>query len=207
MFPTNSRIFLVPFLASFLSVTSCGTSDAPGGNETSSEVPLKLLSTEASDDVPGDDQARNFLFGQPADKISCPGDFFYNDKIKLCATSSQALGPFPKGMIQACKDWGGGEACNATVWSLKMAISARGNGACPRGAYKSSKGLCTDGSDAYGPFFQSHIANCRSKGGGNACGTLKWTNAFAEWSLPASLRDVTQDRFTSHFPALPNLIT
>ncbi|HET9237583.1 MAG TPA: M23 family metallopeptidase [Oligoflexus sp.] len=123
-----------------------------------------------------------------ADSPFCPTPFQYQSKSRLCETATEALGPFPEAMIKKCREFGGGEGCDAREWAVSMARSTRGSAVCPLGAVFEN-GLCTDQNHAYGPFSLSHAAACRKKGGGAACDSMRWDLDFALSSRP-------QDPFT-----------
>jgi hypothetical protein len=104
---------------------------------------------------------------------------------RVCANADTVLGPFTQAMRERCDKWGGGTACQKDVWSLSLALSARGDGLCPIGAaldYKHTL-YCVEGDDAFGPFPEALIAICESAGGGNACRSARWRTSLLEDAL------------------------
>jgi hypothetical protein len=171
---------------------SCGRSD----DEEPMSKPGHYKTEGASLENSSVSEPAAFLLAAPAEKIYCPPGFSYSAQTKLCANSADAVGPFPQAMVDACEDWGGGEPCKGTFWEREMAEKIRGGGSCPEGSAHNSKGLCSDGKNAFGPFSEAHVAACKEKGGGSTCDTMRWSLAFAEWTLPAADKPAPQGRFT-----------
>jgi len=110
----------------------------------------------------------------------CPSGSTYDATYRLCTTSSQALGPFTRTMIDKCKDYGGGDqACEGTWWSAHFARSIRGIGRCLPGAtLDEGKGYCVDGDSVYGPFSFALVDRCKRNSGGPACETARWAKGM-----------------------------
>ncbi len=104
---------------------------------------------------------------------------------RLCvnAQTSDAWGPFTRGMVQKCKSWGGGSACDTDRWHRDLAVTAYGGGSCPEGAtLDGPTGYCVEGTDAFGPFPRRMIDTCIQKGGGTqACNSARWNLSFMRW--------------------------
>jgi uncharacterized protein YvpB len=110
--------------------------------------------------------------------IWCPAGTSYDATYRLCASATEAIGPFTSIMIERCRDAGGGDACANTRWSAALARSTRGTGACPPGAVMDNYlGFCVEGQSVFGPFSASMVAACKDGGGGSACETMRWARA------------------------------
>ena len=56
---------------------------------------------------------------------------------------------------------------------------------CPPGATPSDRGVCVEGTFAFGPFSEAHVDSCLKSGGGEVCAnTLRWNAAFANSTAP-----------------------
>ncbi len=109
----------------------------------------------------------------------CPAGYAYDTTHRLCASATDALGPFPAAMVASCKKSGGGAPCDGARWNRDLAIGLRGNGRCPNGsALDATLDACVEGGDAYGPFLQPQVARCTQAGGGNACASMRWAVGF-----------------------------
>lgn len=117
--------------------------------------------------------------------LFCPAGFSLSTSGRLCVKGNTALGPFTKKMIAGCKANGGGPSCDTPIWSSSLAEELRGTGTCMAGAGVMPSGLCAEGEEAYGPFTKEHVANCKDKGGGLACESMRIQRKFAEYTLPA----------------------
>lgn len=92
---------------------------------------------------------------------------------------SRVLGPFTDAMKQKCAAWGGGAACANSDWAQVLALRARGDGFCPFGAsLDPATGYCVEAGNAFGPFPPSLVAKCKAAGGGPACDSGRWGQAF-----------------------------
>lgn len=122
-------------------------------------------------------------------KIECPPGYaletINSGGGRLCikAQTNDAWGPFTRGMVQKCKSWGGGSACDTDRWHRNLAVAAYGSGSCPEGAsLDGPTGYCVEGSDAFGPFPRAMIDTCIAKGGGtHACNSARWNLGFMRW--------------------------
>ena len=110
----------------------------------------------------------------------CPAGFTYSDSAKLCASATDAIGPFTKVMVENCKRYGGGTtACEGSLWKKDFAIALRGTGTCPLGAlWDVTIAACVEGNNAFGPFRSADVANCKAQGGGPACESLRWAKSI-----------------------------
>lgn len=114
------------------------------------------------------------------DEIYCPTGSWYSPSEKLCVTENQALGPFTNAMIGLCKKYGGGnQSCESSRWERRFAVRLRLDGQCPRGAtFDSTRFACVEDQQVYGPFKVRDVDECRRKGGGPACDTMRWNVSF-----------------------------
>jgi hypothetical protein len=114
------------------------------------------------------------------DAIFCPSGSWYSPTDKMCVTETQAIGPFTRAMVALCKKYGGGEsACEGSRWERKFAVRLRLDGQCPRGAiYDASRAGCIEEGEVYGPFKVRDVDECRRRGGGPACDSMRWVASF-----------------------------
>jgi len=124
-----------------------------------------------------------FLTGT-SEKMFCPEDYNYDLTYKLCLQGDKVMGPFTPEMIEKCTQWGGGAACQQSIWSKNFAQNIRGKEECMPGTSHNTQGLCVNQTHAFGPFTEDHVESCKAKGGGESCETMRWTRSFAEWSFP-----------------------
>ena len=126
------------------------------------------------------------------DAIFCPTGSWYSPTDKMCVTEMQAIGPFTRAMIALCKKYGGGEtACEGSRWDRKFAARLRLDGQCPRGAaFDASRVACIEEGEVYGPFKVRDVEECRRRGGGPACDSMRWVASF----LPVRQRGGTANR-------------
>jgi peptidoglycan/xylan/chitin deacetylase (PgdA/CDA1 family) len=140
------------------------------------EVPSVASAVRAAGGTPGVGLRRAVTLGP----IQCPEG--YEELAvgtaggKLCTNGTDAWGPFSTSMIAKCIAWGGGEvACKSNRWALDLAIGARGEGACPRGAtWDPVTTYCVEGIDAFGPFPSAIVEKCRAADGGQACVSARY---------------------------------
>lgn len=175
-------------------------------------VPLAACATEArtggaGPDAPGVDEGAEANVsqeeidilrssdGEPTEAASdptlvCPTGATVDPTSRLCVDGAgNAVGPFPPGMVDACKAAGGGAVCSTDRWPVGLASKAReagtvadphdvdddGRALCPAGtAIDLRSGICTDGTFVYGPFFPFEIEHCKAVGGGAACGQSRF---------------------------------
>ncbi len=122
--------------------------------------------------------------GQILGPIECPAGYSLIDigsqGGKLCVDGTNAWGPFTQGMVDQCRAWGGGDACQTDRWGQRLAISARGDGLCPRGAsFDSETRYCQEAGNAFGPFPAELVARCIRYGGGETtCRSARWNRNF-----------------------------
>jgi len=109
----------------------------------------------------------------------CPAGTSLIQSHWLCASNTEAVGPFTPEMVQKCKNAGGGPACDGAKWGKSFAMSIRGIGDCMAGStYDSSIDACVAGNDVYGPFYKTHVQKCKDVGGGSACEGMRWSKSF-----------------------------
>ncbi|NJK39596.1 MAG: hypothetical protein HC835_10445 [Oscillatoriales cyanobacterium RM2_1_1] len=97
----------------------------------------------------------------------------------FCSNGTTAFGPISQRMIQKCKDWGGGTACDQPRWSEALLIKAHGKGRCPQGSRLNQfTGFCTEGNTVLGPFPRNLVNACSDFGGGSACRTQRWQSSL-----------------------------
>lgn len=117
-------------------------------------------------------------------EIECPEGYdlqtIGNEGGKYCSNGTDVWGPFTQAMVEKCKAWGGGSACDTDRWAKSLALSARGTGACPRGAdHDSRTTYCVEGIHAFGPFPHPLVDKCIAAGGGEqACRSARWNRNF-----------------------------
>lgn len=111
------------------------------------------------------------------DQIFCPSGSWYSPSEKMCVTETQAIGPFTRAMVELCKKYGGGNAaCEGARWERSFAARLRLDEPCPRGAsFDSARQACLEGKEAFGPFKVRDVEECRRKGGGPACESMRWS--------------------------------
>jgi peptidoglycan/xylan/chitin deacetylase (PgdA/CDA1 family) len=122
----------------------------------------------------------------PPPALSCPTGFAAVDVGsqggKLCVSETEASGPFTQGMIAACREKGGGDACANPRWSRGLAVWLHGSGRCPVGAsFDSGLNVCVEGDNAFGPFTQAQVKSCRSASAdpsSPACDSNRWSKSF-----------------------------
>jgi hypothetical protein len=141
----------------------------------------------ARDDAPGPDLEPTLGALSPGTTF-CPAGFSLDLAHRLCASATEAVGPFPRAMIEDCKRFvanrsNGSNACETTVtgevnarWALALAIGARDHtlqaSGCATGtSFDPATGYCRDAANVYGPFSNDDVAFCKSKIGGSACET------------------------------------
>jgi len=120
-------------------------------------------------------------------KIYCPQNYTLTDinlkKGQLCISGLNAYGPFSRTMVQKCKQYGGGSACDGNIWNKNMAINLFGSEKCPQGSSMGKSGFCVELQDAFGPFHPSMIEKCKGLGGGNSCSLARWNENFLNYVL------------------------
>lgn len=122
-------------------------------------------------------------------RIECPNGYALETinagggRLCIKGSTSDAWGPFTRGMVDKCRSWGGGDACDTDRWHRDLAVSAYGVGACPEGAgLDGPTGYCVEGEQAFGPFPRAMIDMCIDKGGGqHACNSARWSKGFMRW--------------------------
>jgi len=110
----------------------------------------------------------------------CRDGYRYDVAYGLCVDKDTAIGPFPKDMVDLCRECGL-HACEQREWPVNQARRMRGSEACLRGTEESDLGLCVDARHAYGPFSAAMVESCIESGGGEyTCKTMRWDRRFAE---------------------------
>jgi len=172
---SHQRRFFLPcsgFIWALLSLTSACGNEIVG---TSSETQRTSGDSQAD--------ARSAADSLPlaeARDIFCPKGTSFLSSHRLCANDKEAIGPFPRSMMDKCEAAGGGtEACNGARWDAAFAKAVRGTTACPPGSALSDLyGECVAGADAFGPFPKGTVESCRKNGGGPACETMRISVSF-----------------------------
>lgn len=141
---------------------------------------LSSCAVDMGEDIPPSEAANHGETAISSSVAWCPDGSSYDAVYRMCTTSTQALGPFTRQMIDQCKQYGGGDsACEGTWWSAHFAKSIRGTGTCPPGATLDDKtGYCVDSQNAYGPFSFALVDRCKRNGGGPACETARWAKGM-----------------------------
>jgi murein DD-endopeptidase MepM/ murein hydrolase activator NlpD len=195
-------------------------------------IGLSLATTACSlaepddEEVGEDDVGGDFDQALSAATAFCTAGFSFDVTNQLCVSATEAVGPFPRSMIDHCKRFvtnrpDGSNSCETkpdgtvtTRWAKSVAIGARDatlQGQCAAGtAFDASVGYCSDGGNIYGPFSKDDVAFCQSLGGGLACETNRVHPSFAkkkastgEWAYILSVdHGVRNDGFgEGHFGA------
>jgi hypothetical protein len=186
---------------------SGGSSDEFGeefGSDASSEGEVDETGTgvdetagtgESAADTTGDDASETgsscpepSVPPQPieTDEFHCSPGFVYDAAYELCASESEAIGPFPPAMVEACLACGGVD-CDAQRWPADQARGLRGTDPCWPGTSELAS-LCVDDEHAWGPFSPQMVADCKQAGGGEVtCESMRWAREFAENLLPPAL--------------------
>lgn len=186
------------------------------------------LATGCLGSQPGEDEPPT---DDPAGRISaadafCPAGFALDELQQLCLSDTEAVGPFPRSMIDDCKRFvanraDGSNACETTLtgavstrWAKSLAIGARRNtlqaNGCAAGTAPHSSGYCADATNLYGPFTKADVAFCKGLSGGNACETNRVGLSFVrprpstgDWAYILAVdHGVRDDQFgAGHFGA------
>jgi 3D (Asp-Asp-Asp) domain-containing protein len=115
------------------------------------------------------------------DDFYCPSGYTYDRLYHLCEGVKGALGPFSFEMIDKCKSFGGGSACEGLHWQTEFTHGIRGTGRCPVGTHwDTDLEVCTSGAHVFGPFLKSQYQKCVVAAGGPACDTMRWSLEFFE---------------------------
>lgn len=188
------RILSVVFLATVL--TGCGDLQPRLPGNLVSDGAKQVLQTPESTDSPATAQqggSANVPAGISSegaqvsataktnpDAIYCPAGSWYSPTDKMCVNERQAFGPFTRTMISLCKKYGGGEsACESARWERSFAARLRLDGQCPRGSsYDVSRAGCIDSGEVHGPFKVRDVDECRRRGGGTVCDSMRWAASF-----------------------------
>jgi hypothetical protein len=167
------RLLLVTGLVASVTVACGSASDAPNFD------PDQGADIESGPEVDetADELATPMWFAT-ADTAACPTGASFDDTAGFCVQGGRALGPFSPAMVSACKS-SGGQDCDAANWPLAQAKSLRGQETCPAGTtVDKDLGVCTDGTNVYGPFTQQMVDDCTSLGGGAACTAQRFDRKF-----------------------------
>ena len=191
--PVFSRLHGVLALAA-VSLVACSSSTGPapfdgaygsGVSETVYDVPEEMTRNEGT--APETTEYPHLV---TPDLAVCPTGSRFDEVGGLCVVGTQAIGPFPQGMIAECQKLGGGAQCATDKWALDLARRARGDGLCPTGTdVDFESGLCTDDTYAYGPFDLTIIKECRLTGGGAKCDQIR----FDKWFAPLVSAEAAKD--------------
>lgn len=171
-------VLAAPLLFAF-ALVACGE-DGGGPDPFQSGADIE---SGAEVDETGDELARPFWFATE-DTAVCPSGSSFDDETGLCVQGDRAFGPFTRAMTLACA--ADGEAgCDDATWPLERAKRLRGEETCPDGATIDPElGVCVEGDYAFGPFDAAMIEDCAQRGGGTACGSLRWDRSLVA-PLPA----------------------
>lgn len=113
------------------------------------------------------------------DDFYCPAGYRYDNLYHLCEGAKGVLGPFSFEMVDKCKSFGGGSACDGLHWQTEFAHGIRGTGKCPLGTHwEGELEVCASGAHVYGPFLKSQYDKCIAAAGGPACDTMRWSLEF-----------------------------
>lgn len=204
----------IAFLFLFVvGTTACGQLDVPHfeGQENieqnepgqsnwadSRSLPPEIAETIEYEKMPGEvaseissegTQSTSFQL-QSTEELYCPEGFSLDTKLRFCTSETEAIGPFPEQMRLSCAQFGGGQACENDNWSKTFAENLRGDAFCPVGTVRTAEDLCSDGTNAFGPFPRAAVKKCEDLGGGNACYGLRWQLAFAKSLVPKKTSNI-----------------
>jgi hypothetical protein len=209
----HRRIPLVTSAAFALALFACSSSDrvtTDEGGMVDGELPTTDGETTPNDltnDLSKMSAEPDSPYSVDASDVVCPDATSFDGTSGFCVTTNgEAVGPFPQGMIDACKKNGGGAVCDSAEWPLALAKGARNANPsavddptiegdepvsdCPTGTTISIKhGLCSDGKFVYGPFDSTVVAECQANGGAAACSALRFDVKFATEVLPNGYAD------------------
>jgi murein DD-endopeptidase MepM/ murein hydrolase activator NlpD len=119
-------------------------------------------------------------------EVFCSAGFAWDAVYDLCASETEAIGPFPPAMVEACLACGGVD-CDASRWPVDQARGLRGTDPCWPGTSE-YEFICVDDTHAWGPFSPSMVAGCKDAGGGEVtCESMRWARELAENLLPPKL--------------------
>ncbi len=137
----------------------------------------------------------NPLRPEDVGQIECPSGFHLEqvgtEGGRFCTNAISMLGPYTRAMVEACRQGGGGGACETNLWARAFALDLRGNRICPAGAaldYRDTA-YCVEESDAFGPFPRALVERCGQLGGGNACASTRWSHGFLSHVLESLRND------------------
>lgn len=160
-FKTESRHMrkIISLFASTLALAACG----------SAELDLRAP----------DQTSREKLDLATVANVYCTEGTSFLADYQLCASATEAVGPFTNKMIEACKTAGGGNACYSGRWSLSLAKKLRGTALCaPGSTMNSTYEECVEGEYAFGPFSKATVDHCTAKGGDWTCRSLRIATKF-----------------------------
>ncbi len=169
----RSRFLAVVCVGVMAPVLACSAPDAP--------PELAATDIEAGPEV--DETADELtslgpLWYSTPELAACPTGARFDANSGLCTVGEKALGPFPQGMVDACRK-GGGAACEDASWPLAQAVRFRGVEPCPLGSsIERAAGVCADGTYVYGPVDRAMVRQCRALGGGDACTSMRFERRF-----------------------------
>jgi hypothetical protein len=152
----------------------------------------------------------------------CPAGFALDTTYQLCASPTEAVGPFPRAMIDDCKRFvanrsDGSNACETTLtgqvntrWALALAIATRDHtlttSGCVTGtSFDPATGYCADGANVYGPFSTDDVAFCKARLGGAACETNRIAPTMVR-SKSTGFSAATEIAVTSHGAHIGKLV-
>lgn len=133
----------------------------------------------------------------------CAAGFTFDTANQLCTSATEAVGPFPRSMIDHCKRFvanraDGSNSCETTAdgrantrWARSLAIGARNatltSSGCASGtAFDTARGYCSDTGNVYGPFSKDDVAHCKALGGGATCETNRVHPSFVKTKTPTA---------------------
>lgn len=203
---TRKSTFYVAFC---LALAGCGSpDDAALDGDGSSESSTETDANSSSDDTTTDGTETTASMpdmgeGETTDGMACPmpevepmlvdndevfcsAGFEWDAVYDLCASESEAIGPFPPAMVEACLACGGID-CEGSRWGVDQARGLRGTDPCWPGT-SVFETICVDETHAWGPFSPDMVAACKDAGGGEVtCESMRWARDFAEHLLPPKL--------------------
>lgn len=157
-----------------------------------SQPPAAGDSSHRNAGLPSSNSTLNNAAKTSPDAIFCPPASWYSPAEKMCVTETQAVGPFTGEMIALCKQFGGGnDACEGVRWERKFAARLRLGERCPRGAvFDAARDACAEGENVFGPFRLRDVEECKRRGGGPPCESMRWNAAF----MPLRIRGGSANR-------------
>ena len=201
--PSPAPVIILPLLALLVGCTPGddprvldGTEGEASADTDSSDTDASEAEsdTDTSESDPSTDTTTGDSCPEPSEEpmlvddpsVFCSLGFRFDATYRLCASETEAIGPFPPAMVAACEDCGG-QDCAGDRWPVDQARGLRGTDACWPGT-EALAPICVDDEHGWGPFTPGMVDDCKAAGGGDVtCESMRWARDFAENLLPPAL--------------------